>query len=118
VLGPLSSLFDLATFGLLIWVFEADPATFRTAWFVESMATQTLVIFVIRTAKPVWTSLPNPILAATSLGSLAVALLLALSPLGDPFGFVALPPALGAAIAGLVASYLVLAERLKRYALR
>jgi Mg2+-importing ATPase len=118
VLGPLSSLFDLATFGLLLFVFAAEPATFRTAWFVESMATQTLVIFVIRTAKPFWASRPNPILAATSLGSLAFALLLALTPLGEPFGFVGLPAELGAAITGLVVSYLLLAEWLKRYALR
>ena len=44
---PLSSLFDLATFGLLLWVFHVDVATFRAAWFIESMATQILVVFVI-----------------------------------------------------------------------
>ena len=49
VLGPVSSLFDFLTFGLLLWVFQASEALFQTGWFVESMATQVLVIFVIRT---------------------------------------------------------------------
>jgi Mg2+-importing ATPase len=48
--GPISSLFDFATFGVMLWVFHAGPALFRSGWFVESLATQTLVIFAIRTA--------------------------------------------------------------------
>src|SRR5690606_22968497 len=78
VLGPLSSLFDMATFAVLLWGFGAGPEEFRTAWFVESMATQILVIFLIRSAAPAWRSRPHPALVATSLGALAVALLLAL----------------------------------------
>ncbi|CAM5766632.1 Magnesium-transporting ATPase, P-type 1 [Labrys miyagiensis] len=118
IMGPLSSLFDIATFLILHWGFATDVATFRTAWFVESIATQILVIFVIRTAKPVWTSRPQAILAATSLGALAGALLLSLSPIGAIVDFVPLPlPVLGA-IAGLVLLYLVSAEALKRLAMR
>jgi len=60
IMGPLSSLFDAATFALLHLGFGADPAVFRTAWFIESIATQILVIFVIRTARPCWTSRPHP----------------------------------------------------------
>ncbi|MBB5752913.1 magnesium-translocating P-type ATPase [Prosthecomicrobium pneumaticum] len=118
VMGPLSSLFDAATFALLHFGFAADVAVFRTAWFVESIATQILVIFIIRTARPAWSARPHPVLAATSLGALAVALLFALSPLGGFAGFVPLPPAILATIAAICCLYLILAEALKRLAIR
>ncbi|QRG05507.1 magnesium-translocating P-type ATPase [Xanthobacter dioxanivorans] len=117
VMGPLSSVFDMATFGLLMWGFGAGVDEFRTAWFVESIATQILVIFIIRTARPFWRSRPHPILAATSLGALAVALLLALTPLGHVVGFAPVPPAMLAAIAALTLVYLAAAEALKRVAM-
>jgi Mg2+-importing ATPase len=116
IMGPLSSLFDIATFALLLLVFHAAPETFRTAWFVESMATQILVIFLIRTAAPAWTSRPHRLLVLTSLGALAVAVALALSPVGAAFGFTALSWPLIGTIAGLVAAYLAMAEYLKRFA--
>lgn len=115
IMGPLSSLFDIATFALLLLVFHAAPETFRTAWFVESMATQILVIFLIRTTAPAWTSRPHRLLVATSLGALVAAVALALSPLGGVFGFTALSWPLIGAIAGLVVSYLAMAEYLKRF---
>ncbi|MBL8699489.1 MAG: magnesium-translocating P-type ATPase [Alphaproteobacteria bacterium] len=118
VMGTLSSLFDIATFAVLILGFEADVATFRTAWFVESILTQILVIFVIRTAGRPWASRPHPMLVATSLGGLTAALAFALTPLGGVFGFVAMDPAILAAILGIAALYLVLADVLKRRALR
>lgn len=117
VLGPLSSVFDLATFGIMIYGFGAAPEEFRTAWFVESMATQILVIFLIRTSAPAWRSRQNPILVATSLGALAVALLLALTPIGTAFGFAPLPGSLLLAMGGLVVLYLAAAEMLKRVAM-
>jgi Mg2+-importing ATPase len=118
VMGPLSSLFDLATFAMLLaWVGD-DVATFRTGWFVESIATQILVIFAIRTPGPAWRSRPHPVLVATSLGALALALMLALTPAGAFFGFVPLPAPLLAAIAGVTLLYLIAAEVLKRFALR
>jgi len=55
-MGVLSSVFDMATFALLVFVFHAAPKIFQTAWFLESIATQILVIFIIRTHAPVWTS--------------------------------------------------------------
>ena len=117
IMGPLSSVFDLATFGLLLWVFHADPATFRAAWFIESMATQVLVVLIIRTSGPAWRDRPHPILALTTLSCLAVALVLPFLPFAADLGFAPQPPALMAAIAALVASYLLLAEGLKRFAL-
>ena len=118
VMGPLSSLFDLATFGILFWGFQATPEAFRTAWFVESMATQVLVIFLIRTAGPAWRAVPpHPALVATSLGALAVALALALGPLAPVLGFAPLPGTLLGLIGLLVVLYLLAAEWLKRGAL-
>jgi Mg2+-importing ATPase len=118
VMGPLSSLFDLAAFGILLLGFGATPEEFRTAWFVESMATQILVIFLIRTRGPAFASLPHPALAASSLGALALALALALGPAAPWLGFAPLPGALLAAVGLLVLGYLLAAERLKRHALR
>jgi len=91
IMGLLSSAFDLLTFGGLIWIFNISPPEFRTAWFLESMATQILVIFVIRTNGRPWRDLPRPMLVVTSLGALLVAMALPFSPAGGWFGF-ALPP--------------------------
>jgi len=114
VLGPVSSLFDLATFALLIHVFGAGEAQFRTGWFVESLLTQVLVIFVIRTARNPFASRPHRLLVASSLGALAVALLLPFTPPGAWLGFVPLPPGLLAALVGVTAAYLVAVAMVKR----
>jgi Mg2+-importing ATPase len=118
IMGPLSSLFDLSTFAVLALGFKADVEVFRSAWFVESIATQILVIFVIRTARPFWTSRPNTVLTATSLGALAVALLLALTPAGHFAGFVSLPLPILTAMVIITIFYLGAAEALKPFALR
>lgn len=118
VMGPLSSIFDIATFGLILWVFHVDVEHFRAAWFVESMATQILVIFVIRTARPAWISHVHPALLATSLVGLCVAMLLPFGPWGHLLGFAPLGFSLFAALALVVLIYLASAEGLKRVALR
>lgn len=115
VLGPVSSLFDFLTFGLLLWVFHAGEALFQTGWFVESLMTQVLVIFVIRTRARPWLSRPHPALAASSLGIVALAEALPFSPLGTWFGFVPLPVHVLLALAALTAVYLVMAEEVKRW---
>ncbi len=117
IMGPLSSVFDIATFFLLRGGFGVDVEVFRTAWFVELIATQILVIFIIRTAKPLWASLPHPLLTASSLGGLAIALILSLTPLGHFVGFVALPLPVLAAITGVSVMYLAAAEGVKRFAM-
>ena len=91
-MGPLSSLFDFLTFGALVFVFNASPEEFRTTWFLELMATQILVIFIIRTNGRPWKNLPEPVLAASSLVALAVAMMLPFTPIGAWFGFVTPPP--------------------------
>jgi len=117
-MGPLSSVFDLSTFALLLLVFHAGAAEFRTAWFVESMLTQLLVVFVIRTRARPWRSRPAGMLVTTALGALGIALLAALGPWAGIFGFTALPRPLLALMASLAVTYLAVAEWLKRFALR
>jgi magnesium-transporting ATPase (P-type) len=117
VMGPLSSLFDFLTFGALLLLFSASPAEFRTAWLLESMATQILVIFIIRTNGRPWKDRPRPILAASSLIALAVAVALPFTPAGTWFRFEPPPAAMLAGIGVIVVTYLVVAERLKPLAL-
>ena len=118
IMGPLSSIFDIATFGLLLWVFHVDVAAFRAAWFIESMATQILVVFVIRTVRPAWTSRAHVALTTTALAGLAAALVLPFLPWAPVLGFASPGAAVIGAIAALVAAYLACAELLKRLALR
>jgi len=112
VLGPISSLFDLATFGLLLWAFHADAQTFHTGWFVESMATQVLVIFIIRTADP-RRDRPHPFLVATTLTAFVAAVAIPYLPIAGMLGFTALPPPILAALGGLVVCYLGLVHVVK-----
>jgi Mg2+-importing ATPase len=114
VIGPASSVFDLTTFWLLLHLFNAKEAMFHTGWFVESMATQILVIFVIRTRQSAWRSRPSRVLVATSLGCLAVAIALPLSPISAWFGFVAPPTLFWGVLPVLVGAYLAMVEGLKR----
>ncbi len=113
VIGPVSSLFDMLTFYILLDVFDAGERLFQTGWFVESLCTQVLVIFVIRT-RNVFGSRPAPLLTATALGTAALAVLLPLTPLGSYFGFVALPARFYAILGALVLAYLLLVEVIKR----
>ena len=117
VMGPLSSAFDLLTFAGLLLIFHVAPAEFRTVWFLESMATQILVIFIIRTNGRPWNNLPHPALTASSLIALAVAMILPFSPVGAWFGFVAPPLAVTCSVGLLVLLYLVCAELLKQVAI-
>ncbi|ROP58665.1 HAD-IC family P-type ATPase [Curtobacterium sp. PhB115] len=112
--GPVSSLFDFITFAVLIGVVHASPAEFRTVWFVESLLTQSLVVFVIRTNRvPSWRSRPGLWLTIGALGSAAIAIALPLSPLGAVVAFAPLPWPLLLTIGAIAASYLALAEVLK-----
>ncbi len=90
-IGPISSIFDFLTFYVMLKVFEANEALFQTGWFVESLATQTLVIFVIRTAKNPWQSKPSLPLITTVLSMVAIGILIPFSPIANDWGFVPLP---------------------------
>ena len=113
--GPLSSVFDFVTFGVMLWVFHAGAGEFRSGWFVESLATQTLVIFAIRTRRiPFFRSHPSLPLTLAALGVVAVGSVLPATPLAHTLGFSPLPVAFFAALAGMVAAYLALVEAGKR----
>jgi Mg2+-importing ATPase len=112
--GPISSLFDFLTFGLMLGVLHAGPVEFRTGWFVESLATQTLIIFAIRTRRvPFVRSRPGGWLTLTTLTVVAVGILLTISPFAHALGFTTLPWQFFAALAGFVVVYLVLVEMTK-----
>ena len=113
--GPISSLFDFATFAVMLQVFHSGPAQFRTGWFVESLATQTLVIFAIRTRRtPFWRSRPSRAITLSALLVVGVGVLLTIAPTSSPLGFLALPLPFYAVLAAMVALYLGLIEIGKR----
>jgi Mg2+-importing ATPase len=119
VFGPISSVFDYLTFGFLLLVLHANEPEFHTGWFIESLATQVLVIFAIRTRRsPFWRSRPSRPLVAAALTAVTVAILLPLSPLAPILGFSPLPPLFWAALASFVVAYLAMVEVVKRWLYR
>jgi Mg2+-importing ATPase len=113
IAGPISSLYDFITFFALIYVFHFGAAAFHTGWFVESLATQTLVLFVIRTAKRPWRDRPSTPLIITTLAVVAVAAVLPFSPLAPMLGLVPLSAAYLLFVVGASASYLAIVELVK-----
>lgn len=113
--GPISSLFDFVTFGLMLGILQVGPVEFRTGWFVESLATQTLIIFAVRTRRvPFIRSRPSWPLTAAALTVIAAGIAVTISPLGHTLGFTPLPWQYFAALLGLAAAYLVLVEATKK----
>ena len=113
--GPISSIFDFATFGIMIWVFNASAPLFRSGWFVESLATQSLVIFAIRTRRiPFLRSQPSTPLTVATFVCVAIGVLLPYSPFADVLGFTALPAGFLAALVVMIPIYLVIVEFGKR----
>ncbi len=113
VVGLVSSVFDFLTFYVMRRVFHAGEQLFHTGWFVESLATQVLVIFVIRTRGNPFRSRPSAILLLTSLAVVAVATALPFTPLGARLGFVTLPGLFFLILAGMVAAYLAMVQAVK-----
>ena len=118
VLGPVSSLFDILTFVVLLYAFAAPAAVFQTGWFVESLASQILVIFVLRTRGNPLKSRPHRLLVLASSLAIAIALALPYLPVGQWFGFVPLPASILAALLGITAAYLVAVDIIKRWLFR
>ncbi|MEW1951886.1 cation transporting ATPase C-terminal domain-containing protein [Terrabacter sp. NPDC080008] len=95
----------------MLWGFHAGPELFRSGWFVESLATQTLVVFAIRTRKvPFFRSRPSLPLALAAIGVVVVAALIPATPLAAPLGFAPLPGDFFAALVVMVVAYLGLVE--------
>ena len=115
VFGPVSSIFDFLTFFVMLVVLKAGHAEFRTGWFVESLATQTLVVFVIRTRRsPSYSSRPSRAMIVLPIACASVGALLPLTPLASALGFTPLPIAFFAILVAMVAAYLVLVEVVKK----
>jgi P-type Mg2+ transporter len=113
-IGPISSIFDFLTFYVMLKVFAASEALFQTGWFVESLATQTLVIFVIRTAKNPWQSRPSLSLTLMVLAVVSIGILLPFSPLAKYWGFVPLPSMYFLFLTVATLFYLILVEIIKK----
>jgi Mg2+-importing ATPase len=115
-IGPISSIFDFITFGTMLFIFHAAQPLFQTGWFLESLCTQTLVIYMIRTGKiPFIQSKPSKFLIFTSLCIVATGLILPFSRLAKPFGFIAPPPLYFLALVIIVVVYLVMVQFVKSW---
>ncbi|MEM4734318.1 MAG: magnesium-translocating P-type ATPase [Candidatus Thorarchaeota archaeon] len=113
-LGPVSSLFDFLTFFIMIMLFQASASFFQTAWFLESLSTQTLVIFSIRTrAAPFWKNRPSRGLLIGCISVVTLGWLLPLTPAGELFGFTPPPLVLYLILAGILVVYIALVELVK-----
>lgn len=117
IIGPISSIYDFLTFGVLLWLFHAasNPPLFHTGWFVESLATQTLVVFVIRTAGNPFKSRPSRPLLIAVLAVVAIAAALPYTPLGTLLRFTPLPMSLLGTIFILALTYLLLVQAVKSW---
>jgi Mg2+-importing ATPase len=118
LIGPISSLFDFLTFFVLLRVFHAGHALFQTGWFVESLCTQTLVLFVIRTYERPWRSRPSAALVGTVIGMAVLGAVIPATPLAPWLGFVPLPPAYFGFVAVATVAYLAVVEMAKRALVR
>jgi Mg2+-importing ATPase len=119
--GPISSIFDYATFFIMLWAFGCwnNPALFHTGWFVESLCTQTLIIHIIRTNKlPFLQSRASWFLIFASVAVVAVGVGLTFSPLAGALGFTALPPAYWLYLAAILIGYAVLTQLVKAWFFR
>ncbi len=117
-IGPLSSIYDFLTFFALLKVFHASEQLFHTGWFVESLATQTLVIFIIRTAGNPFRSRPSVALTITTIAVVMAGIVIPFTSLGKILGFVPLPFAFFLFLAGASVTYLLLVEVVKRKLMR
>ena len=117
-IGPISSIYDFLTFFIMLRVFQASEQLFHTGWFVESLATQTLVLFVIRTGGNPLRTRPSLPLTVTTLTVVIVGILLPFTPLADVLGFTPLPSSYFLFLMAMTVSYLFLVEIVKRRLMR
>ncbi len=120
-LGPVSSLFDYLTFGVLIAFFGGltNPTMFQTGWFMESLLSQTLIVHVIRTGRiPFLQSRPSAALLATTIGICLVGIWLPTSPLAPALGLAAMPYSYALALLAIVGGYLLLTQLVKTWLIR
>ena len=117
-IGPISSIYDFLTFFVMLKLFHATPTTFHTGWFVESLATQTLVLFVIRTSGNPFRSRPSRSLTVTVLLIVLLGMVIPFTPLARPLGFTPLSPLFFLFLIVATGTYLLLVEIGKRVLMR
>jgi Mg2+-importing ATPase len=113
VFGVLSSAFDFLTFGMLLWLLRAGPATFRTGWFVESVVSASSIVLMIRTRRRFFQSHPGRSLLIATLLVVGLTASLPYSPLAPLLGFEPLPPLFLLALGLVVLLYMGAAEAAK-----
>jgi Mg2+-importing ATPase len=113
--GLVSSIFDLLTFAVLLFVFRATPVEFRTGWFVESLLTELVIALVVRTRRPFFRSRPGRLLLWSTVVFVGVTIVLPYLPFGSVFGFIPLPAPLILTVIGLTGLYVVAAEVAKKF---
>ena len=116
--GLISSVFDLATFWILLNFFTQDSDLFRSAWFVESTLTELIAMLVLRTRRPFWQSLPGRSLLISSIFVTSLLFIFPLTPIGAAFQLQSLPGLLMLALVGLIAIYAGINEFAKRFWMR
>lgn len=114
VIGPISSIFDFLTFYVMLVVLHADEKMFQTGWFVESLCTQVLVIFIIRTRGNPLKSRPHPVLVVASMTVVAIGAVLPFTAIGAYFGLIPPPAKFYLILATMVVIYLLIVELTKR----
>ncbi len=111
--GFVSSVFDFMTFGLLL-LLDVTPEQFRTGWFLESVVSAALIVFVVRSSKPLAKSRPGNLLVVATLTTVAITLALPYTPLAPLLGFEPLPLTLLGLLGVIVLLYIAAAETAKR----
>ena len=114
VFGLVSSLFDYATFGLLLFIARAQEPQFQTAWFIESLLSELVIALVVRTRRLFYRSKPGRVLWVSTLIAAVLALAIPYLPFAGALGFVPLPLWLIASLIGLTALYVLAAEIAKK----
>ena len=116
IIGPISSIFDFLTYGVMLFIFHSSAELFHTGWFIESLCTQSLVIHIIRTGKiPFIESRPSRFLMLMSIVITSIGIALPFTPLAKPFGFVKPPPMYFVALFIMVVTYLYLVQIVKKW---
>jgi len=112
--GFLNSVFDILTFGVLLWFFQAAPEGFRMGWFIESLLTELVIGLVVRTRRPFYHSRPENLLLVSTVIVVIIAMILPYLAFSPIFGFVPLPTPLLLSMIGLTLGYVCVVEAAKR----
>jgi Mg2+-importing ATPase len=113
--GLVSSIFDFATFGVLLFIFRASPEEFRTGWFIESLMTELVIALVVRTRRVFFRSRPGKLLLLSTIIVVCITVVLPYLPFSSIFGFIPLPAPLMLTVLGLTGLYVLVTEIAKKF---